>query len=72
MTIHWELLIAVFVVPLGAAVAVVALVALALVGLSARVGHTSFSPRAGSVVAGTCSAAAAVIVLFGLWEIVGG
>jgi hypothetical protein len=71
MTIHWELLMAVFVVSLGAAVAVVALVALALVGLSARVGPAPFSRRAGSVVAGTCSAAAAMIVLFGLWEIVG-
>ena len=36
MTIHWDSLLAVFVVSLGSAVAVVVLVALAMLGLSAR------------------------------------
>ncbi len=37
MSIHWDSLLAVFVVSLGSAVAVVVLVALAMLGLSARV-----------------------------------
>ena len=36
MSIHWDSLLAVFVVSLGSAVAVVVLVALAMLGLSAR------------------------------------
>ena len=36
MTVHWDSLLAVFLVSLGSAVAVVVLVALALLGLSAR------------------------------------
>ena len=79
MTIHWEPLLAVFVVSLGATVAVVVLIALALLGLSARAARFGpadpparpalFTPTAGTAVAATCLAAATVIVLLGLWAI---
>jgi hypothetical protein len=80
MTIHWENLLGVFVVSFGATVAVVALVTLALLGLSARTAglgpsdpparRALFSPTAGPVVAAACLVAAAAIVLLGLWAIV--
>ena len=75
MTIHWEKLLGVFVVSFGTTVAVVALVTLALLGLSAlrpglgrprRLrGPRCSQPPAGTAVAAVCLAAAAVIVLFG-------
>ena len=80
MTIHWENLLGVFVVSFGATVAVVALVTLALLGLSARTARLGpsdtparpalFAPAAGPAVAAACLVAAALIVLFGLWAIV--
>jgi hypothetical protein len=80
MTIHWESLFAVVVTSLGATVAVVALVALALVGLSARAPRAVGSgpatsparlgPTTGAALAGICLTAAAAIVLLGLWAIV--
>jgi heme/copper-type cytochrome/quinol oxidase subunit 2 len=80
MTINWASLLHVFVVSLGSTVAVVVLVAVATLGLSARAvrtastgprtGHSTFSRVPATAVAATCLAAAAVIVLFGLWEIV--
>jgi hypothetical protein len=80
MTINWASLLAVFVVSLGSTVAVVGLVTLAMLGLSARTARTAaprvasrpplFSPVTGTAVAGACLAAAALIVLFGLWAIV--
>jgi hypothetical protein len=80
MTIHWEKLLGVFVVSFGATVAVVALVTLALLGLSARAARLGpsdaparpalFSPPVGTAVAAVCLVAAALVVLFGLWAIV--
>jgi hypothetical protein len=77
MSIAWNYLLLVFVVSFGAAVAVVVLVSLALVGLSAaeaaREGDTTpalFSSVTGRTVAGICLAAAAGIVLYALWIIV--
>lgn len=76
MTVHWSSLLAVFLVSLGSAVAVVVLVALAMLGLSARaavVDETAGprrSPAAGTAVAIVCVAAAALVVLFGLWMII--
>ena len=79
MSIHWDSLLAVFVVSLGSAVAVVVLVALAMLGLSAGTAvadgpRTSTPPRrarvAGTAAAGACLAVAAAIVLFGLWVVV--
>ena len=76
MTIHWDSLLAVFVVSLGSAVAVVTLVALGLLGLSARVAVADGPPRsprsrvAGTAAAGASLALAAAIVLAGLWVIV--
>jgi hypothetical protein len=80
MAIHWENLLGVFVVSFGATVAVVALVTLALLGLSpraARLGPAEaparpalFTPTAGPAVAAACLVAAALIVLLGLWAIV--
>jgi hypothetical protein len=75
MTVHWGSLLAVFLVSLGSAVAVVALVATALWGLSARapvVDATApgLARRAGAAVAVACLAAAASIVLFGFWVII--
>ena len=76
MTVHWGSLLAVFLVSLGSAVAVVALVATALWGLSARVpvADAATAPRlsrgVGAAVAVTCLAAAALVVLFGFWVII--
>jgi predicted secreted protein len=80
MTIHWDALFAVFAVSLGSAVGVVALVTVALLGLSARATQAAapdvadrrpaLSPAAGTAVAAVCLTAAAAIVLFGLWVLV--
>ena len=80
MTIHWAALLAVFATSLGASVAVVALVAAALLSLSARTPRLavrdaaprgrSLSPRAGTAVAAVCLAGAAGIVLVGLWAMI--
>ena len=74
MTVHWDSLLAVFLVSLGSAVAVVALVATALWGLSARAAVVDAAPglarRAGAAVTVACLAAAASIVLFGFWVII--
>jgi hypothetical protein len=77
MTIHWDALLTVVAVALGSTLAVVVLVTLALIGLSARaVGVTRptagptrrppLSPKGGTVVAVVCLGAVAAIVLFGL------
>ena len=76
MTVHWGSLLAVFLVSLGSAVAVVALVATALWGLSARasVADAAAAPRlsrgVGSAVAVASLTAAALVVLFGFWVII--
>ena len=80
MTVHWGSLISVFVVALCSTVAVVVLVTVAMLGLSTRstraaalcepTRHPAFSPAAGTAVAAVCLAAAALIVLVGLWAIV--
>jgi hypothetical protein len=84
MTIHWGALLTVFATSLGASVAVVALVAAALLGLSARTPHLALcagashdvpprralSPWAGTAVAAVCLTAAAGIVLVGLWAMI--
>ena len=75
MTVHWGSLLAVFLVSLGSAVAVVALVATALWGLSARVVATEaaasrLSRGMGSAVAAASLTAAALVVLFGFWVII--
>ena len=79
MNIHWDSLLAVFLVSMGSAVAVVVLVALAMLGLSARAAvadgpRTSVLPRrsrlAGTAAAGACLTVAAAIVLSGLWVVV--
>jgi hypothetical protein len=80
MSIHWGSLFAVFVTSLGATVAVVALVATALLGLSARAPQLALpaagprrralSPRAGTAVAAACLGVAAAIVLVGLWTMI--
>jgi hypothetical protein len=75
MTVHWGSLLAVFLVSLGSAVAVVALVATALWGLSARAPVVdAAAPRlargTGAAVAVACLAAAALVVLFGFWVII--
>jgi hypothetical protein len=77
MTIHWGALLAVFATSMGSAVAVVALVAAALLGLSARAPRIvsgdaapRLSPRAGTAVAAACLTGATAIVLVGLWAIV--
>jgi hypothetical protein len=79
--INWGALLIVQLVSIGATIAVVGLISLAIVGLSARGAHqapastsgrqvTTFSARSGTAVAAICLVAAAMIVLFGLWEIV--
>lgn len=80
--IHWGALLIVQLVSFGATIAVVGLISLAVVGLSARGAHstpaatsgqhvtTVFSARSGTVVGAICLVAAALIVLFGLWQIV--
>jgi hypothetical protein len=80
MSIHWDSLLAVFLVSLGSAVAVVLLVALAMLGLSARAAVADAPPRTsvrpwrsrvgGTAAAGACLTVAAAIVLFGLWIVV--
>jgi hypothetical protein len=73
MTIHWASLLDVFLVSFGTTVAIVVLVSVATVGLSARVAPARrplFSPGAGAAVALASSGAAALIVMFGLWMIV--
>ncbi|MFC5946914.1 hypothetical protein ACFQH9_01315 [Pseudonocardia lutea] len=75
MSIAWGALGTVVVASLVVGVAVIALVAFALVGLSARsqpavVGRRGLSPAAGTVVAGLCLAATALIVGYGLYVIV--
>jgi hypothetical protein len=81
VTINWASLIAVFLVSFGSTAAVVVLLAVATLGLSARgartasidrrTGNSTFSPTSATAVVATCLAAAAAIVLLGLWEIVG-
>ena len=79
MGIAWGSLFLVFVVSLAVGVAVVALVAFALVGLSAREralvggphdGASILSPSEGTAVAGLCLLAVAAIVAYGLYIIV--
>jgi hypothetical protein len=84
MSIHWGSLIAVFATSLGATITVVALVAAALLGLSARAPRLALydgavhdtptrrplSPRAGTAVAAACLTGAAAIVLVGLWVMI--
>jgi hypothetical protein len=80
MSIHWGSLLAVFVTSLAATVTVVALVAAALFGLSARAPQLALldatprrralSPRAGTAVAAACLTGAAAIVLVGLWVMI--
>jgi len=85
MSIHWGSLFAVFATSLGATLAVVALVAAALVGLSARTPHLTLcdgapgdtrparralSRRAGTAVAVAGLTCASGIVLVGLWAMI--
>ena len=80
MTIAWGSLGIVAVVSLAVGVAVVVLVALALVGLSARVRQPAGGPAdgaaprlsagAGTAVAGVCLLAVAAIVVYGLYIII--
>jgi hypothetical protein len=73
VSIHWDALLSVFLVSLGSAVAVVVLVGLALLGLSARAAVAdgpSRSRMVPTVAAGACLALAAAIVLAGLWVVV--
>ena len=73
MNIHWDALLSVFLVSLGSAVAVVVLVALAMVGLSARAAVADGPARSRIVptsAAGACLVLAAAIVLAGLWVVV--
>jgi hypothetical protein len=80
MTIHWDSLLAVLAVSLGSTVAIVVLVTLALLGLSIRARRPAaapmarrppaISPAVGTAVAAVCLAAAALIVLFGLWALI--
>ena len=76
MAIHWGSLLDVFAVSLISTLAVVVLVAVALIGLSARTpaiapsGGCPLSRAAGTTLAVACLAAAVGIVVFGLWEIV--
>ena len=79
MEIAWGSLFLVFVVSLAVGVAVVVLVALALVGLSARQralvggphdGASTLGPGAGTAIAGLCLLAVAAIVAYGLYIII--
>ena len=79
MTIHWEALLAVFAVSLSSTVAVVGLVTLAMLGLSARAARTGeaiperpspFSPVTGTVVAAFGLTAATLVMVLGLWAMV--
>jgi hypothetical protein len=79
--IDWGALLIVQLVSFGSTIAVVGLISLAVVGLSARGAHrapasasgqqmTAFSARSGMAVGAICLLVAAMIVLFGLWQIV--
>lgn len=73
--IAWGSLGLVAIVSFAAAVAVTALVSFGIVGLAARAPRpdgpeTALSPRAGTVVGVVCLAAAAAIVVFGLYTII--
>jgi len=71
--VAWNALLEVFLVSLGSAVAVVVLVGLALLGLSARAAVVDGPSRARIVptaAAGACLVLAAAIVLAGLWVVV--
>jgi hypothetical protein len=80
MNIEWGSLLVVCAVSLAAGVAVVVLVSLALVGLSARVAQPVGGPAdgaraplsagAGTAVAAACLLAAAAIVGYGLYVII--
>jgi hypothetical protein len=77
MTIHWGSLLTVFAVSMSSTIAVVVLVTLALLGLSARntpppasTQHPLFSPAAGTAVASACLTTTTAIVLFGLWTMI--
>jgi hypothetical protein len=77
MHIAWDSFVVVSVVSFAAAVAVVVLVSFALVALSGRPGAAVGEPgqvatatRSGQAIAGVCLAAAALIVLYGLYIIV--
>ena len=79
MSIAWGSLLVVCVVSFAIGVTIVALVAFALVGLSARVrvptggpddGAPTLNPTVGSAIAGVCLLAAALIVGYGLWIII--
>ncbi|MGH3865904.1 MAG: hypothetical protein ACRDQ4_07135 [Pseudonocardiaceae bacterium] len=75
MSIAWGSLLVVFVVTFGVAVAVVVLVSLGLVGLSARTVPSDEPParvgaRAGTVIGGLCLLVAAAIIAFGVYIIV--
>lgn len=79
--IHWGSLLVVQLVSFASTIAVVVLISLALVGLSARDAArapaaasgqhaTTSSARTGTAVGVICLLVAAMIVLFGLWQIV--
>jgi hypothetical protein len=79
--IDWGSLLIVQLASFGATITVVVLISVAVVGLSARGAHrapastsgqdaTTFSSRSGTAIAAICFLVAAMIVLFGLWEIV--
>jgi hypothetical protein len=77
MKIDWKSLLVVGVVSLAASVAIVVLVALALVGLSARSGTarpgggaSALSPAAGTTLACVSLLAAVAIVGYGLYLVV--
>jgi hypothetical protein len=80
MSIHWGSLLAVFATSLTATLTVVALVAAALFGLSARAPQLALldatprrpalSARAGTAMAAACLTGAAAIVLVGLWVMI--
>jgi len=80
MTVHWASLLTVVLVSAAATVAIVILVSVAVLGLSARSVHPLSavgsaprvvpSRRAGTTLAAAALVAATAIVLFGLWELV--
>jgi hypothetical protein len=73
MTINWGALGVVAAVSLAVGLAVVVLVSLALVGLSARAAaepQGRLSPGAGTAVAALCLAAASAIVLYGFYLLI--
>jgi hypothetical protein len=75
MHIDWTSLLIVFIVTFGAATAVVTLVSVGLVGLSARAAIPEGPPavvgaNTGTIIGGLCLLAASAIVLYGLYLIV--